>query len=346
MIILLLLALSVAELQLPLPRIIRVAFLYTGAQSLMLCATTDNRYGGLAALDQMAISNRAAQVLICVLLLGSYLSCLVADRDALSLEGRKRVLRGLIWVYGLLVLEQLLVPSWGILASLGVHSNPSHMLSLLAAMSPVILLRPGDLHWDRFFFITLLVVCMAFSDALAPAVVLGAVNLAYIAAIFRFSRSIKIIMLGALLSIALVGYLSPGLDNGRFELWGRVMTFYWNHANILVGFGPGSFELFGPKIQHASNFMTGSWFIWMHNDWLQILFELGIVGFILWGLAYVGVCRRVRARKSAYLFASLIGLGVMACMNYPLRQPESIFFGVLLVSLALKRKSKCSDLDG
>lgn len=55
----------------------------------------------------------------------------------------------------------------------------------------------------------------------------------------------------------------------------------------------------------------------LHNDWLQILFELGFVGLVLSMGVFLGLLWR--ARRHPEVFALVCGLGVMGLGYHPLR---------------------------
>lgn len=314
-----------------------VAFFYTCARALWFFTTTSqNRYGGLAALDQMAISNRAGQTFGALVLMMIWLAICEKRPSIQQRDAVESFLRGLVGVYATLVLLHFCFPSWSILALLGAHVNASHMASLVAAMGPVVLFRPGQFEKGRPFYLVVMVLILALSgSALAPAVV-AVTWVAYIGALMR-SRKLRLDLLqGSVFVVGLILLFCPQIDNGRFEIWGRMLG-YWFKEAPLLGSGPGSFLLFGPQIQHAQNFMTGSWFVFMHNDWLQILFELGAVGFVLWAVAFGYICSASlkQGKRGAHLFSSLLGLAAMSFFNYPLHQPESVFFGFHLIALIL-----------
>lgn len=79
---------------------------------------------------------------------------------------------------------------------------------------------------------------------------------------------------------------SSEISNGK-----TVIKSYMEPANIVFGWGAGNFKYFGPTIQDMYDFMvdrnqdltiiSGKYWLWAHNDWLQVLFEFGIIGLLL-----------------------------------------------------------------
>lgn len=119
----------------------------------------------------------------------------------------------------------------------------------------------------------------------------------------------------------------------RFVEWKRLFEWFWSNANLVVGTGMGSFEVIGPVVQQAAG--VKKVFLFMHNDWLQILFEFGILGAIL----TLWVCADAlwRARKEPWLFATLCAFGIAMIPQFPLRFSASQILIVLLLRTALLR---------
>lgn len=66
-------------------------------------------------------------------------------------------------------------------------------------------------------------------------------------------------------------------EASRLPMW-KAAVAWWNlHGNLWFGTGAGTFFWLGPKM---AEFQPPLWFF-LHNDWLQILFELGIIGLAL-----------------------------------------------------------------
>lgn len=121
----------------------------------------------------------------------------------------------------------------------------------------------------------------------------------------------------------------------RFKLWPAIPDYWLDHGSLWVGVGLGSFRHFGSVIQTATQVEVGHWWLWAHNDWLQILFETGLLGFTSALLVFVA------AMWSAYranlgLFVSLISIGVVSFGNYPLRLAEFAVVVTIILSAALK----------
>lgn len=139
-----------------------------------------------------------------------------------------------------------------------------------------------------------------------------------------------------------LGYIiAPGFFNswGRFDEWQRFMTWWWENARLATGTGLGTFELMGPLIQQRE---TNVWFF-MHNEYLQVLFETGIIGFGL-GIAVWWTAIK-RAWSWPALVSSMAAGSVVLFTQFPLR----FFLGQVLFALLLvegwKHEKPCPNLE-
>lgn len=131
--------------------------------------------------------------------------------------------------------------------------------------------------------------------------------------------------------------------HGRFDQWKIFFEWWKTMANHWVGTGGGTFEWIGPlvQLQYLSNTKpakgmtpTLDAFIWMHNDWFQVLFENGIVGFSLFFL--LGISAFVYARRYPWLFGGLSAAAVAMISQFPLRWAVPAIWIALLVSESVR----------
>jgi hypothetical protein len=127
---------------------------------------------------------------------------------------------------------------------------------------------------------------------------------------------------------------SPG---GRYVAWKSFMGWWWEHANHWIGTGVGTFEWYGPWI--GSNF-PNEIFLWMHNEFLQLLFEGGYIGYVL-GMIMLAVAL-VRSWKRPGLFATLISFSVCCLTQFPFRFLFSAFTALVFLLYALDNKKRGS----
>lgn len=163
--------------------------------------------------------------------------------------------------------------------------------------------------------------------------IMGAQLLAYL----RFTKR-KIPMALGLLALAAVAWYSQGdkifNDSERLQTWYRSIGFIYKAHGLIQGAGIGTFYWIGPTLQR----FHGDLFMHMHNDWLQCLFEAGIIGLSLMVVFY---CRLLwRARDSARTFIALVGVGAFGLTYYPLHFFPSALFICFLVREALESVPK------
>lgn len=132
-------------------------------------------------------------------------------------------------------------------------------------------------------------------------------------------------------------------ENLRHLTWNAAMA-YWP-----LGSGLGSFPLVFPEFQNGES--TG--FVnYAHNDYLQLLLELGVVFVLLLllllgmaGYRVRGLMRSARASSSGWsqanFFAAASGLGAMAIamhawVDFPLRIPVNAMLGAFLLGAFLR----------
>lgn len=138
-----------------------------------------------------------------------------------------------------------------------------------------------------------------------------------------------------LICVALIaGFMNPGLlnDSERFKNWILYWN-YWKQNSLLFGFGPGSMGPIGPYLQ-GINGERQNWLLWAHNEYLQILFEFGICGFVLFALSCWSILSSSYTRLKPY-FSLFIGVLTCAITNYPFRLALFMTVTVLAISEVL-----------
>ena len=111
----------------------------------------------------------------------------------------------------------------------------------------------------------------------------------------------------------------------------------------LMGSGNGTFWFLGPIIQQQMGIPKdqGFW-TWLHNDWLQLLFEEGWTGLVL-GLNMFGFAlyRSWKDKKDA-VFSAMVTYGFLSFGMYPTNLAFTALFGMILVrSCFEKQRLKC-----
>jgi len=159
---------------------------------------------------------------------------------------------------------------------------------------------------------------------------------AHLICMFRGKDILKWLVLVGAASL-FCGLISSGsllFDSaGRFEAYKIFMSEWWNRGMILFGTGLGTFQVMSPQMQAKHNFMmsmSGEGHYWptMHSDWLQCLFELGVVGLVLYATLFCKTMRKLYEGEKHLAFSVLSGIAATAIFNYPFRYAV---FGVIAV---------------
>lgn len=121
--------------------------------------------------------------------------------------------------------------------------------------------------------------------------------------------------------------------SGRVGKYNQFMTFWATNPKwVIFGVGPGSFmwtSLLMDKFK-------GELFLQMHSDWLQILWEYGLVGFLLSVAVFIGAAKD--ACKNPRSLAAVFGAGAFMLTYHPLHFfPTALLIAVIYVS----RKDSC-----
>jgi len=225
----------------------------------------------------------------------------------------------------------------------GLTVNPSMNLCIIAITFPFIGLLPK--FWMRLLSVVGGLGLMAYSYVLhSTSTPILAVIVALIVFFFFHSREGRgvagfLLVLTCVPVLLVQKLLSPG---DRLMQWKIFFNYWRENINWLFGAGNGSFYVLGPVLQQINGGVT-DYFVWMHSDVLQTLFELGFVGFVLWGIAIGYVFYRLR-KKILWLAAGVAWL-VTAAAYYPLHFPIQLWLGMMVATVAIKKESgKINDI--
>lgn len=111
----------------------------------------------------------------------------------------------------------------------------------------------------------------------------------------------------------------------RVDMWRTYMTWWLHNVDSLTGAGLSAFEILGPFIQ-----VNGNNYRAMHNDFLQVLFDTGIVGFCLFLGMWGDVVRKNWGKPLSISFCAVF---FVACMTY---FPLHFFLSQMIVLAALR----------
>lgn len=200
-----------------------------------------------------------------------------------------------------------------------VFMNPSMTASFVAVTMPfaIVLTRHHKRLWWPILLNTLVTVLVC--KAIAPVAVLGAVCAVlfwdrvwfWVTAWVSFAYAITQLNLGS---------------SGRFEKWGIALTGFlkFDLADILFGLGAGSTQVYLPLWDKNPD---GTW-TYLHNDWLQIGIEFGIVGLLLVLICYTALIKSTV--RNPLVLAATLGYGVLMALNPPMHWALYAFCGAAI----------------
>ncbi len=208
-----------------------------------------------------------------------------------------------------------------------VLTNGSLDASFIALMSPVVYRFSSNIKL-KVFFVSILLLAILLAKSNTGFCVLIMILLTNCLMHKEFKLFFQLLF-AFIISLFPIGYyLGPKLlnHNGRFNNW-KLMMGYWNdHINHWIGSGPGTYWPLSQIVQiHKDG--DNVW-PWMHNDFLQVLFEQGIVGLAL--VLFLYFTMLYKAFDKPMLFSMILGFGAVACTLYPL---HLFYFQILGISL-------------
>lgn len=96
---------------------------------------------------------------------------------------------------------------------------------------------------------------------------------------------------------------------------------------LILGHGPDTFLPMFVYYKHDNNPFGQT-----HNDWLQIMWETGLIGFGLVAWYAVDLCRRLYQRRENYLLAGLAVISVNMFFAFPMRMTQTFFLMLAFIA--------------
>lgn len=153
-------------------------------------------------------------------------------------------------------------------------------------------------------------------------------------------------------AVAACGWLSLG-QRELFSFGDREKTWAFFIESLVInprnpikawtaGVGMGTYQAFSKILQDALSYKPGHWWAFMHNDWLQILIEVGGIGLILSLAVFIISLFRLHKDGLSHEALSLVLFGVMMFFNYPLHVGVTALFAAWIAAVALYKEESWS----
>lgn len=223
----------------------------------------------------------------------------------------------------------------------GIVGNASISAGLMVAMLPIIVSSKRD-----WWAVLLVLISVFLSRSSIAFGMLGLYSVFTLLPRGRLGFQSAMIAVFSLLAIAKVSAGSQLLnDSDRFRIWRYMIVDRWAHPdNVPFGMGLGTYHVFSINLQNtekAAKAGISTNYTWntFHNEFLQMLFECGVVGFFLLCLTYLIALFKTLLALEFDLALSVILFGAYMSLNPALHQPIPALFGAWLFILALRRNN-------
>ncbi len=156
-------------------------------------------------------------------------------------------------------------------------------------------------------------------------------------------RKLAILLIISLLIIISILYIMGKLnyyllDTHRFLVW-KKSVMIWKQQAPITGIGHGSYRLLFWNL--APEFMKDGMWFQAHNEYVQILFEQGIVGlFIILGLIWTTFLKFIKHRRGLVPIVSLLVFAIISISGFPMRTAMGVIplFALVLFEKELEEK--------
>ena len=307
----------------------------------------DNRYLTVDAYNQMALRYFSCDSIAKIMLIGVPIMMLSDNRMGMLFIGEATTAVFVVLSCLVAFWEAATVGCNGLTCG-GLVGNPSISMGLMGCMLPI------AIHsWRRQWAVIIMAAAAVFISKSSIGLGIFAVYCAlsiFPWGSFRngigFKRLVASIFCVPVILGAGYWKLGPELinDSDRFKIW-RFMMHMWNVPwNWINGTGSGTYHVFSINLQNGPGhpaMAPGFWWNTFHCDPLQMLFECGIVGLILFVAAYFSALVKVIKEERWPVAMSIVLFGCYMCLDPALHNPIPILFGAWLFVYALRKPKEC-----
>lgn len=317
-------------------------FFYTGCSALYVWIHSKNRYVMVDPYNQMALRYFAADSFGKSLILILGITQLLKNRTTFFKYFRgvcvAFVVFNALMILGQFANHRCVVGN----SCTGFVGNPSITVGLMVALLPLFI----D-SWKEDWWLMIPIVAAVFVSRSS----IGIGMLAAYACLYLFPWKLNLktilkqsaIAVSGVVALFSAAYMYLGWElfftSSRLSVWSYMMARWRKPDNIPFGTGLGTYHVFSINLQHYGNIEAQSYWNTLHQDWLQIIFETGLVGGILALAVYLVALGKVLVKKEYGVAMSVVLYGLYMAMNPAMHFPYPILFGACLFLYCLRRES-------
>lgn len=305
---------------------------YLSLSSIFTWVFVENRYLTINPYDQMALRYFSTDSIARMLIILVPLFLFSERKSQFELAGNI-FFKMFLYANSMWVLLSFLIHHCKHSNSCGGIGNPSIIIGASVCMLPAIV--PA---WRKEWYLVALVAISVLLSKSSVALGLLGVYLAYL---LLQERLYWLVALLAPLPL-IAGHFMLGdrmlfSSGDRFMIWSYMMPKWATWQNLPFGTGFGTYHVFSINLQAVQKVASGSYWNTLHNDWLQMLFEGGVIGGMLMVGTYFSALYRTMAREKFSIAMSILLFGIYLGVNPGLHHAIPSLFGAWLFICALKR---------
>ena len=146
-----------------------------------------------------------------------------------------------------------------------------------------------------------------------------------------------------IVSLMSYSYVGENLfsTSGRLKYWKWFMLRWYENCDHWLGTGAGTFSAFGKWLQKVYDFIPDNvFFPTMHSDFLQVVFEYGYIGGILFLLLLIQVIYLSLKSKKIWLICAVFNFSIVSFLNMPWHYNMTALLGCLLLRLVYEQRDR------
>jgi len=277
------------------------------------------RYGPMSYYAGRAVFNGCLWYLFIVMFFSVY-----------NLNVLYRIMRVIVYFHvSVALFQHLEVAGWlSVPVVTGLMANPLELSALISFCLPAFLSVKGK----RILLMLIPVAGILLAKQFLGFVSLGAGIIFYLVVVYRIYWPVIPVILAAALWYQFID--TPGIDF-RLYVWKRAIMAWKQHWIMGSGIGHWKAVFSKPMLIDGKRWVT------THNDFLQMLFELGIGAAVIF-IGYAGGVLRKFTRKAVIPLTALVMVSVHCAASFPLHIAPTAMVAVTwlaIIDITLKKET-------